>query len=162
MKRIAIILRFFAISPEFLVSVTGLALFNFWPNWFLWLTERIGQQSELLKYFGLLPAALVVYDSQIVKNILFPDSDKRAILQGWGRYWDLKCGGVVGLVYGIIFAIAGFSALLFDWKKPAAHYAALLITSVLGALTVSASLYFTHIKIEELFRQQPQEKSKGA
>jgi hypothetical protein len=161
MKRIATILRFFAISPEFLVSVTGLALLNFWPNWFLWLGERIGQQAELLKYFGLLPAALVVYDSQIVKNILLPESDKRAVLQGWSRYWDLKCGGVVGLVYGIMFAMAGFSALLFDWRKPAAHYAALLITSVVGALTVSASFYLTHIKIEELFRQQRNEESKA-
>lgn len=154
MKRILTILRYFFVSPEFLMSVAGLTLFTFWPNWFVWLSERIGRQAELLKYFGLLPAALVVYDSQAVKNILLPASDKQTVLQGWGRYWDLKCGGVVGLIYGIIFAVAGFSALLFDWKTPAAHQSALLITSVCGALCVSATLYFTHIKIEELFRGQ--------
>lgn len=157
MKRFVTILRYFFVSPEFLVAVVGMALFTFCPNWFVWLSERIGRQAELLKYFGLLPAACVVYDSQAVKNILFPASDKQTVLQGWNRYWDLKCGGVVGLVYGIMFAVAGFAALLCDWKTPAALQSALLITSVCGALCVSATLYFTHIKIEELFRQQKTE-----
>ena len=161
MKRVLTILRYYFISPEFLVAVVGMALFTLWPNWFIWLSERIGRQAELLKYFGLLPAALVVYDAQAVKNILFPASDKQTVLQGWNRYWDLKCGGVVGLVYGIMFAAAGFAALLCDWKSPAAHQSALLITSVCGALCVSATLYFTHIKIEELFRLQTGGISRG-
>lgn len=153
MKKIVTVLRYFLISPECLVSVAGLALFEFWPSCFVWLSGRIGQQAELLKYFGLLPAALVVYNLQAVKNILFPSSDKKTILQCWDRYWDLKCGSMVGLVCGTIFAMAGFFALLFNWKQPEAHQSALLITSVIGAATVSATLYFTHIKIEELFRQ---------
>ena len=154
MKKSISILRFFFISPEFLVVVIGLAMFTFLPDWFVWLSERIGRQAELLKYFGLLPAALLVYDSQAVKDILFPTSDKESVLQGWSRYWDLKCGGVVGLFYGLIFSIAGFAALLFDWKIPEAEASALLITSISGSLCVSISLYFTHIKIEELFRHQ--------
>ncbi len=152
MKRILTTLRYVFVSPEFLIMVAGLAAFAFCPSWLLWLSGRIGHQAELLKYFGLLPAGLVVYDTTIVKSVLFPGADKNTILQRWQLYGDLKCGGVVALLYGVAFAVAGIAALLFDWQSPAPSQSALLITSVVGALTVSATLYFAHIRMEEVFR----------
>jgi len=51
--------------------------------------------------------------------------------------------------------------MLFDWKNPAAHQSAMLIASVAGAVTVSASLYFANIKVEELFREHWKQKVAG-
>lgn len=155
MKHVLTILRYAFVSLECLVSVAGLVIYIFCPGAFIWLSERIGQQAELLKWFGLLPVGLVVYDSTLLKAMLFPDGDKHGVLQSWKLYWNLKCGCVVGLCYGIVFAVTGITALLFDWKSPAAYQSAVLVTSVAGALTVSGTLFFSHIKVEELFRQSP-------
>ena len=153
MKRLLSILRYVFVSLEFLVCAAGIALYVFLPGQFIWISERIGSQAELLKYFGLLPIGLVVYDSTVSKNILMPDADKRNAFQRWELYGDFKCGCIVGLGYAVLFGFAGIGCFFFDWKSPAAHQAALLLTSITGALTVSATLYFAHIKVEELFRQ---------
>lgn len=158
MKGIVPILRSCFISPEFVISAAGLALCVLFPDWFVWLSERIGGQSDVLKYAWLLPAGLVAYDLKVAKSILLPDSDKQTVLQGWARYWELKCGVAVGLFYGVIFALAGIVTMMFDWKTPAAYQSALLATSVVGAGTVSATLYFANIKVEELFRQNRTQK----
>jgi hypothetical protein len=146
MKRCGAILRCVFVAPEFLIVLCGASLLVFFPAPFTWLTGRIGGQAELLKYFGLLPAGLVVYDSTLAKSILLPDADKRRVLQSWELHWEFKCAVVVGLVYGFCFA-------LFDWKTAAAHQSALLVTSAAGGLAVSVTLFFAHIRVEELFRQ---------
>ena len=146
-------MRYVFVSPELLVCVSGLALFVFLPEQFVWLSERIGTQAELLKYFGLLPVGLFVYDSTVAKGILMPDSDKRGYFQKWEDYEDFKSGCMVALCYAGFFGATGVACLLFDWKTPLALQSAFLLTSIVGALTVSATLYFAHIKIEELFRQ---------
>jgi hypothetical protein len=153
MKRCGAILRSVFAGPEFLIMVVGVALLMFWPNPLTWLSGRIGSQAELLKYVGLLPAGLVVYDATLAKSMLLPEADKQRILQSWELHWEFKCAVVVGLVYGFFFAIAGCAALLFDWKTPAAHQSAFLITSLAGGLAVSVTMYFAQIRIEELFRQ---------
>ena len=158
MKGITAILRSFFISPEFLISVAGLVLCVMWPSWFVWLSERIGRQVELLKYAWLLPAGLVAYDLKVAKGILLPDADKRTVLQGWAHYWELKYAVVAGLLHGAIFAVAGIVTMLCDWKNPAAHQSAVLVTSVSGAVTVSATLFFANIKVEELFREHWKQK----
>jgi Na+-transporting NADH:ubiquinone oxidoreductase subunit NqrB len=138
--------------------VAALATFVYCPGWFFWLSDRIGHQAELLKYLGLLPTGLMVYDSTIVKSILLPEADKSTILQSWQLYGNLKCGTVVALLYGIAFVVAGMAALLFNWQRPAPSQSALLITSIVGALTVSGTLYFAQIRIEELFREHRSQK----
>ena len=153
MKRLGSILRSFFVSLEFLVSLGGLAVFWFYPAQLAWLSNRIGSQAEVLKYAGFLAAGLLVYDAKVVRSILLPDADKRTVLQGWDFYWNLKCGAVTGLIYGALFALAGVVALLFDWKAPEAYQSAFLLTGVIGGFTVSGSLYFANIRIEELFRQ---------
>ena len=153
MKTMRTIFRSVVVSLEMLIALGGCALVVFCPSWLAWLSGAIGQQAEVVKYGGLLPAGLVVYDSKVVKGILLPKADKGAILQGWGRYWDLKCACAVGLFYGVVFAVGGLASLLFDWKNPTAYESGLLITSVAGALTTSATLYFASIRVEELLRK---------
>ena len=160
MKGIVAIARSFFISLEFVVSIGGVMLCFLFPDWFLWLSQRIGQQSDVLKYAGLLPAGLVAYSLKVSKSILFPDADKRAALQAWARYWELKCGIVVGMIYSLVFAVAGIVTLLFDWKNPAVFQSTVLLICVAGAVTVSASLFHANVRIEELFREHG--KQRGA
>jgi len=158
MKGIRAILRCWFVSLEFLVCVAGVALCAVFPEWFSWLSERIGSQSDLLKYSGLLPAGLVAYSLKVARSILLPDADKRTALQGWTRYWELKCGVVIGLIYSVAFALAGIVTMLFDWKHPMAFQSAVLLISVTGAVTVSASLFHANIRVEELFREHWKQK----
>lgn len=153
MRWLLAILRYAFVSPEFLVCLSGLVLYVFFPEPLIWLSRRISDQSELLKYLGLLPIGLFVYDTTVVKTILMPDGDKKSIFQSWGYYSDIKLACIIGLLYAVLFGIVGVSCLLFDWKAAAAYQSACLLTSIAGALMVSATLYFAHIKIEELFRQ---------
>ncbi|MEJ7745481.1 MAG: hypothetical protein WKF61_01760 [Luteimonas sp.] len=128
-------------------------MYVFLSDQLVWLSGRIGGQADLLKYFGLLPFGLVVYDSKVVKSILIPDGDKLNLFQQWDLYGDFKLGCIVGLIYAVLFAVVGIACFFFDWKVPSAHQSALLLTSMTGALTVSATLYFAHLKIEEMFRR---------
>ncbi len=153
MKGIGAIVRSFVISLEFVVSIGGVMWFLLFPDWFLWLSQRVGQQSDVLKYMGLLPAGLVAYSLKVSKSVLFPGGDKRSILQGWPRYWELKCGVSVGMIYSLVFSLAGGGTLLFDWRNPAAYQSAVLLTSVAGAMTVAGSLFHANMRIEELFRE---------
>jgi hypothetical protein len=153
MKRFLAILRYFFVSPEFLVVLAGLALANYFPNLFVWLSGRIGQEAEVLKYFGFLPALLVAFNLKLIKNFLFPDADDKKALQNWNQYWNIKTGCAVGLLFSCLLAATGIMALLFDWKSPAAYQSAILITSVVSALTVSATLFHAHIIVEEHFRR---------
>jgi hypothetical protein len=153
MTRAMTVFRYVFVSPEFLVIVAGLAFCVLFPTQSVWVSARIGAQSDLLKYFGLLPIGLVVYDSTVVKSALMPDADKRSSFQKWEHYYDFKLGCIVALVYAVIFGITGIACFFFDWNTSMAHQSAFLLTSIVGALTVSATLYFAHIRIEELFRQ---------
>ena len=159
MRGLLAILRYAFISPEFLVCLSGLAVYNFFPGQLVWLSGRIGDQAELLKYLGLLPFGLVVYDSNAIKDILMPHSDKKIVFQKWEFYSDIKSGCIVALLYAALFGVVGLACLLFDWKAPAAYQSGFLLASIAGALVVSASLYVTHIKIEELFRQHSSQPS---
>ncbi len=85
-----------------------------------------------------------------IQEDLFP---KRFCSLNWELYFDFKLGCIIGLAYAAVFSVVGVSCLFFDWKVPEAFQSAFLITSVVGAITVSAMLYFAHIKIEELFRK---------
>ncbi len=153
MKSLLSILRYTFVSPECLVCVTGAASCLLFPSGLAWLSDRIGSQAELLKYFGLLPVGLVVYDATSVKNILMPEADKLRVLQSWDLYFDFKLGCIVGLAYAVVFAVVGICCLFFEWKAPQACQSALLLISVVGAITVAATFYFSHIKIEEVFRK---------
>ncbi|HOY57897.1 MAG TPA: hypothetical protein PK640_07145 [Verrucomicrobiota bacterium] len=152
------IIRSFFVSLEFVVSISGVLLCFLFPEWFLSLSQRVGQQSDVLKYAGLFPAGLVAYSLRASRSILFPDGDKHSILQGWSGYWELKCSVVAGIVYSLAFALAGVGTLLFDWKNPAAYQSAVLLTAVVGALTVSGTLFQANIRIEELFREHSKPK----
>jgi hypothetical protein len=153
MNLLWIILRPVFVSLECLVCIAGIAAYHYFPHYFAWLTERIGQEADLLRYFGLLPLVLVPYDSARLRAILLPAADKRAILQHWERYGQFRYTCIIGFIYGIVFAAAGIISLLLSWKIAAACQSALLATSLTGALTVAGTLFFASIKIEELFRQ---------
>jgi hypothetical protein len=159
MRGIPAILRSIFISPEFLVVIAGVALACVFPRECIWISQRISQQPELLKYAWLLPAGLVAYDLNVAKSILLPDADKKMLLQGWQRYWELKSTTTVGVLYGFGFAVAGLVTMAFDWKVPASHQSATLLTAVIGAVAVAASLFYAQIRIEELFREHNQTKS---
>ncbi len=153
MKSLLSTLRYIFVSPECLVCAVGAASCVFFQSELASLSGRIGSQAELLKYLGLFPIPLIVYDTTVVKNILMPEADKSNALQKWELYLDFKLGCIVGLVYAALFVIVGIFCLFLDWKVPKAYQSAFLLTSVVGAATVSATLYFANIKIEELFRQ---------
>jgi len=161
MKGVTVILRSVVVSLELLVCVAGVGMCVAFPGWFYWLSERIGQQADVLKYAGLLPAGLVAYDLKVARSILLPDADKRTILQAWPRYWEFKCVVVAGLVYGVLFGVVGLATMLFDWKSPEAYQSAALLTAVAGAVTVAASLFHGNLRVEELFREHWKQKSSG-
>ena len=161
MKDISAIFRLVFISPECLIIVGGLAMVYAFPQECIWLSQRIGQQPEVLKYSWLLPAGLFGYDVKIVKSIVFPDADKNTLLQKWERYGELKYATMVGLVYGFGFSVAGVVAMLLDWKAPGAHHSATLLVAVIGALVVSITFFLAQIRIEELFREHMGRKSGG-
>ncbi|MEK6760196.1 MAG: hypothetical protein AABY51_10535 [Deltaproteobacteria bacterium] len=139
------------ISSEFLVLLIGVFLFT-QQELIGFLSSKISDNSELLKYVALLPATLVVYVFKESKTLLFPKDDEKKVLQGWQDYWKLKIRFNIGLLYSITFAFIGVTALIFGFKINEPVGFTLVLISVAGGLIVVAHIYFAIIKLSEIFR----------
>src|SRR5690348_8627313 len=107
MKMMLSCLRYVFISCEFLACLLGIFVYTYWPSQLAWVSQHIGSQADVLKYFAILPIGLAVYDSKCVKDILSPKVDIRNFLQKWNLYLEFKIGCIIGLLYAILFCLLG-------------------------------------------------------
>jgi hypothetical protein len=133
--------------------VAGVACLWWLPSTFENIAHRIATNGEMLRYLGLLAAALLTYDVKVAKSILLPEDDDRNLLQKWDRFGDLKICVWVGMIYDLLFAGLGLIDSLFDWTKPTAFHAVALCVAIAGGIITSGTLILAEIDLRIMLRK---------
>ena len=153
MKPFGAFLRCLFISPELLVIIAGAACIQWLPGPFEHIAHRIATNGDILRYLGLLAAALVAYDVTVAKSILLPEDDNRNVLQNWDRFPDLKMCVWGGLIYALLFAAIGVIASLLDWAKPTPFHAVSLCVAIVGGLVTAGTFLLAQFNLAILLRK---------
>jgi hypothetical protein len=148
MTRLALALRFLLVGPEFLVVCVGLLLTTFSEAVSNTLpVQRIS--DEVLKYLALLPMASTAWILTQGRGLLFPEKDKKHVLQDWPDYWKVKYGFNVALFYSVLFSFFAIGAWVAEWNIHTPYPQIALITALLGAAANFLSCYYGRIEQDE-------------
>ncbi|WP_155623726.1 hypothetical protein [Burkholderia territorii] len=149
MKKIFEIARVFFISPELLLVLVGVAI----QQWLAKSVERllvdINISDDFLKWAIAIPGALLCWSLVSGRKLLFPEKDKKSILQKWPDYWILKICFNVALVWNLIFVLISIYAWTGNWKHPSSSHLISLAISVIGSAMCSFSIYNAQTRVEE-------------
>lgn len=104
------------VSPEMLIIAVATYLVIDTPDSIRRISIGIAAGPDVVKYLALLPAAILVWSITEAKSILLPGEDKKALLQNWPRYPDLKGRVAIGLCFQFLFALAAFSVWIYSPK----------------------------------------------
>ncbi|WP_155623921.1 hypothetical protein [Burkholderia territorii] len=149
MKKVFEIARVFFISPELLLVLVGIGI----QQWLAKSVERllvdINISDDFLKWAVAIPGALLCWSLVSGRKLLFPDKDKKSILQKWPDYWILKICFNVALVWNLIFVLISIYAWTGNWKHPSSSHLISLAISVIGSAMCSFSIYNAQTRVEE-------------
>jgi len=154
MKKLLEILRFFFVSPEFVLILLAIVLYKYFNDFIFNFTEPLRKNSEAIRYLSLMPAGLAVWIFTKGKSLLFPEKDKKEILHNWPDYWKLRLGFDVSLFYSGLFVLTGFISWVLDWSIKDSLPVMMSLTSVLGSAIVCYTVYKSQITVNELFIQE--------
>ena len=146
-------LRGLFVSPEMLIIAVAIYLITDMPRSIAQISNAIAEGSDAVKYLALLPAAILVWSINEAKSILLPDEDKKALLQHWPRYPDLKSRVAVGLCFQLFFALATFSAWIYSPKFDDPRSFAVATMSVAGCLVGGATFLIASIAVRGIAKR---------
>ncbi|WPJ98088.1 hypothetical protein SH580_10290 [Coraliomargarita algicola] len=149
MKILKEFIYFFVISYEAIIFLAGLCLTTFLSSQLNQLLNQIPGLAEPIHYFGALPTAFFVATVHLFRKSLFPEADKRRILQKWDDYNQLKLAMVAALCWAVIFTIQGWGAWIWYSQGLVGISAISIITSLIGGFWNVASVFFAEISINE-------------
>lgn len=143
----------FIVSGEFLALIIGAVLSFIWPEPLTYLASKLNTSDKVIEYVALLPTALLVWNLNECRKLLFPEEDKQRILQKWPDYWRLKARFHVALIYTFIFSMLGIGSWMLGVSLNDPISLAMLLSAVFGALVVAASVYLAKIRMDEIFAE---------
>jgi hypothetical protein len=144
-------LRFVVISVEFIIILVAITLYLFFSDYIISLTALISEKTEIIKHLALVPSFITVAVFKKGRSLLFPEKDKKEILQHWPDYFKLRIGFEVATIYSVVFATIGFIGWTLDWSKSSPVPALSLFTALSGSTIVFYTIYKADIKINEIF-----------
>lgn len=153
MKYIIEILRTFFVSPEFVLILMGISLCTTFSQRISSVGEWLSDSNDIIKYVGLLPVLVLIKVFPDAVIVLWPENDKRQLLQNWPSYWKLKIVFYVTLIYASLFGTAGFLTWIIKWDFSNKDVIIFVVqcVSVLGSIIVYLSVYNAKIKVREIF-----------
>jgi len=112
--------------------------------------SSLSLNDEVLKYLMMLPVAIGVWVINESRLLLQQDDQSIRILTAWPHYWRLRIHAIVGLAYAIVFSLIAF----IPWTTKAGISTGtgmiLFATSILGQLSLAASVYMARITVNEI------------
>lgn len=153
MKKMLEIARTFIVSPELLLVFIGVAIQQFLTKPVERLLAEINISDDLFKWSVAIPGLLLCWSLVSGRKLLFPEKDKKSILQKWPDYWILKICFHVALVWNLIFLLISVYAWTGDWKHPSPGHFISLVISIIGSAMCSFSIYNAQTRVEEEISQ---------
>ena len=156
MKLFVEYVRTLLVSIEFLILVlTGIALY-YHPLFVSRIRSVLNLEPDVLRWLALVPATCMVVTLKEVRKILFPEKDKKAIIQQWDQYWHLRVTTNVAVVYAVLFTLMALPAWIVKEPRFADDTLILMVAAIMGAGVDYLSVYNAEIKMNEVIAQSTQ------
>ena len=147
--------RVLLISVEaFLIGVSGLVWYHF-SAYLNHLATTIQLNDDILKYLMLVPVGLAVWVANELRQLLQEDKGTTRFLMGWPDYWKLKLHLWVSLIYAVVFVCMSIAPWLVQAGISTGIGLLLFLTSIVGQITLSASVYAARLRVKELLSNAP-------
>lgn len=149
--------RVLLISAEvFLISVSGLVWYHFSAD-LNHLAATIKLNDDILKYLMLVPVGLAVWVANELRQLLQEDKGTTRFLLGWPDYWKLKLHLWISLVYAVAFVCMSIAPWVVQAGISTGIGLLLFLTSIVGQITLSASVYAARLRVKELLSNAPED-----
>ncbi len=147
--------RVLFISVEaFLISVSELVWYQFSAD-LNHLATTIKLNDDILKYLMLVPVGLAVWVANELRQLLQEDKGTTRFLMGWPDYWKLKLHLWVSLIYAVVFVWMSIAPWVVQAGISTGIGLLLFLTSIVGQITLSASVYAARLRVKELLSNAP-------
>jgi len=147
--------RVLLISVEaFLIGVSGLVWYHFSAD-LNHLATTIKLNDDILKYLMLVPVGLAVWIANELRQLLQEDKGTTRFLMGWPDYWKLKLHLWVSLIYAVVFVCMSIAPWVVQAGITTGIGLLLFLTSIVGQITLSASVYAARLRVKELLSNAP-------
>lgn len=147
--------RVLLISVEaFLISVSELVWYQFSAD-LNHLAITIKLNDDILKYLMLVPVGLAVWVANELRQLLIEDKGTTRFLMGWPDYWKLKLHLWVSLIYAVVFVCMSIAPWVVQVGISTGIGLLLFLTSIVGQITLSASVYAARLRVKELLSNAP-------
>lgn len=147
--------RVLLISVEaFLIGVSGLVWYQFSAD-INHLATTIKLNDDILKYLMLVPVGLAVWVANELRQLLQEDKGTTRFLMGWPDYWKLKLHLWVSLIYAVVFVCMSIAPWVVQAGISTGIGLLLFLTSIVGQITLSASVYAARLRVKELLSNAP-------
>jgi len=148
-------LRVLLISLEaFLIGVAGLVWHHFSADLSHFATT-ISLNDEILKYLMVVPVGLAVWVANELRQLLQEDKGTTRFLVAWPEYWKLKLHLWVSLIYAAIFVCLSIAPWVVRAGISTGGGLLLFLTSIIGQLILSASVYAARLRVKEILADAP-------
>ncbi len=143
-------IRATVISLEFLIILLVILLVLIKPEFISTWSLRLSDNAEALRYVALAPVTVMVLVFNDSYKLLFPSEGKKKRFQAWPEYWKFKIIFFVGLMYSVLFGVAGLMTWILSFKINESIGLVVFAGSVVGSFVVYVSIYLARIKVKEL------------
>jgi len=147
--------RVLLISVEaLLIGVSGLVWYHFSAD-LNHLATTIKLNDDILKYLMLVPFGLAVWVANELRQLLQEDKSTTRFLMGWPDYWKLKLHLWVSLIYAVVFVCMSIAPWVVQAGISTGIGLVLFLTSIVGQIALSASVYAARLRVKELLSNAP-------
>lgn len=149
-------LRVLLVSVEALViAISGLIWYHLSEE-LSRLATTISLNEEILRYLMVVPLGLALWVANELRQLLQEDKGITRFLVEWPEYWKLKLHLWVSLVYAAVFVGLSIAPWVVRAGISTGIGLLLFITSILGQLSLAASVYAASMKMKELLAHAPE------
>jgi len=146
-------LRVLIVSPEALLVVFTMLLWKLFHERLDVVVGSLAIDSDLKKYFMLLPLGLFAWNANEGRALLHEDKESSKILTSWPHYWKIKVHTCCALVYALAFALSSLVPWVSNLTLSTGLGVLIFLSSILGEVVVCVSFYWARVRVREILAQ---------
>jgi len=144
-------LRIIYVSYETLFFVVVVALYFYFPVFFIEIGNHLKTNNDLWKFIPSIPLIICGFSVQYAWKILMPlNGSSNRILHEWPNYWKLKYRVIISIVICAACVLSTVYIWIFSSSISELTVGAIFIASIIISLTVAFNQLLAAFKVREL------------
>ncbi|MEZ8251597.1 hypothetical protein AB6C72_25485 [Vibrio splendidus] len=154
MKRLADIIRFSIISPEFLVLLLSIAITYNFPEFFELVGQKLKGNDELWKFIPTLPFVFVGVTFKISQKLHAPlENTSNKQLYEWSSFNKITDRIIASYLIAILCSAASFSIWFFISDLSEVVLGAILLNAIVISGLTAFQIFLAAQKIRQIVEQ---------